>query len=170
MSRKQTLKYGVPSPAYAQKEATRFRQWLANAPESEVTLGPLLNRLKHLNPFIFEAVLLQCCKAYGYCIQSEAKFTKDGGVDGKFSYLGRFYVIQAKLYKGEAVPDHIPMFQNAIGWQQATRGYFFHTGRAGDEFWEAVKQADRVTVLSGQRLVDFLLGANPLFLVQAADE
>ncbi|MGV2830803.1 restriction endonuclease [Myxosarcina sp. GI1(2024)] len=166
MSRKQNLKYGVPSPAYAQKEAIRFMRWLVTAPEEQVTLGLLLNRLKQLNPFIFESVLLECCKNYGYCIQSENKFTKDGGVDGKFSYQGRFYVIQAKLYKGDVCVEHIPMFQNAVGWQQASRGFFFHTGRASEEFWDAVRRADRVTVISGQRLVDFLLGSNPLFKPQ----
>ncbi len=163
MSGKQSLKYGVPSPAYAQKEAVRFLKWLAYAPEEQVKGGLVLGRLRQLNPFIFESVLLECCKGYGYCVQSEGKFTKDGGVDGKFSYRGRFYVIQAKLYKGEAVPKHIGMFQNAIGWQQASRGYFFHTGKATPEFWAAVKKADKVSVISGQRLVNFLFGENPLF-------
>jgi restriction endonuclease Mrr len=163
MSQKNALAYAVPTPAYAKKEANRFLKWLATAPDEQVTVGLVLGRLKTLNPFIFEAMLLECCKGYKYCVHSEGKFTKDGGVDGKFSYNGRFYVIQAKLYKGEVVPEQIPMFQKAIGWQQASRGYFFHTGRATPEFWEEVKKADQVTVISGERLVSFLFGENPLF-------
>ncbi len=163
MSRNKNLQYAVPTAAYAQKEAMRFLNWLANAPDDQVTTSQVIGKLRHLNPFIFESILLECCKGYDYCVQSEAKFTKDGGVDGKFSYLGRFYVIQAKLYKGDAVPKHIEMFQNAIGWQHASRGYFFHTGKATSEFWAAVKKADKVSVISGQRLVDFLFGDRPLF-------
>lgn len=139
-------------------EAKRFFKWLATAPEEHCKVGFLIWKLRTYNPFIFEAILLECCRMHGYCIQSEFKFKKDGGVDGKFSYKGKFYVLQAKLYKGAANPEHIAMFNNAIGWQQASRGFFFHTGKADAAFWEAVKKSDRVTVVSGEKLVEFLVG------------
>ena len=139
-------------------EAKRFFKWLKNAPDKHCEVGFLIWKLRTYNPFIFEAILLECCRMHGYCIQSEHKFKKDGGVDGKFSSKGRFYVIQAKLYKGEANPEHITMFSNAIEWQQASRGFFFHTGKADAQFWSAVKKSARVTVVSGEKLVEFLLG------------
>lgn len=163
MSRKEPQVYAIPTPEYAQKEALRFLKWLWIGSEQEISLGLVLGRLRVLNPFLFEAILLEVCKKYGYRIQSELKFKKDGGIDGKFSYKGRFYVIQAKLYGDLANPEHIAMFQKAIEWEQAARGFFFHTGKASATFWESVKAADKVQVISGQKLLDFLLGNNCLF-------
>jgi restriction system protein len=159
------LVYAVPTQKYADSEAWRFINKIRkNPPTSENEFKVIISLLREMNPFLFEEILLNCCKGYKYYVPPKKGFTKDNGVDGYFSYLGRFYVIQAKLYGGEADPNHLSQFTNAIKWHHAAKGFFFHTGRASEEFKKVALAANTIDIVSGQKLIDFLLGRKPLYI------
>jgi len=162
------LAYAVPTQKFADSEAWRFINNLRkNPPPQENELRVIISQLRLFNPFLFEEILLNCCKKYGYCVLPKKGFTKDNGIDGCFSYLGRFYVIQAKLYSGEGNPEHVTHLAEALKWHHATKGFLFHTGKASDEFRKAASLAENVEIISGQKLIDFLLGRKGLYLYGA---
>jgi restriction endonuclease Mrr len=158
--------YAVPNRTFAKGEGERvLNKMLKNPPEQGEEVKVILPILKQLNPFVFEEVLLQALERWKYHVIRTEKQTKDNGIDGSFAYGGYFYVIQAKLYGSEPNPDHLGMFANAMSWHQAAWGFFFHTGRATDAFkLEAERYAAMIEVVSGTKLVSFLLGRQTLFL------
>lgn len=163
---KEKLAYAVPTAKYADSEAWRFINRIRKNPfPADQELAGIISLLREKNPFIFEEIVLNCCKYYKYFVIPKKGFTKDNGIDGGFAFHGRFYVVQCKLYKAEANPDHIRYFEKAIGWHQAARGFFFHTGKSNDDFREAVQEAKYLQVISGRVLVDFLMGRKPLYLI-----
>lgn len=159
------LVYAVPTKKYAEGEASRFINKIRkNPPASESELKIIISKLREMNPFLFEEILLHCCERYKYFVPPKKGFTKDNGVDGYFSFQGRFYVIQAKLYSGEANPDHLTQFANAIKWHHAAKGFFFHTGRTTDEFKRIALASATIDIVSGKKLINFLLGRKPLYI------
>jgi restriction system protein len=157
--------YAVPNRRYAKEEGKRvLKKLLTNPPGAGEEVKVVLPVLKPLNPFVFEEVLLCALERWKYHVIRTEKQTKDNGIDGSFAYGGYFYVIQAKLYGSDPNLEHLGMFKNAISWHQATRGFFFHTGRATEEFKQAAVGYPTIEVISGQKLTDFLLGRRELFL------
>lgn len=161
--------YAVPNRTFAKDEGKRIlNKLLKNPPGAGEEVKTILPILKPLNPFVFEEVLLCALERWKYHVIRTEKQTKDNGIDGSFAAGGYFYVIQAKLYGSDPQLDHLGMFANAIGWHQATRGFFFHTGRATEEFKQAATVYPMLEVISGQKLTDFLLGRRELFLRKSA--
>jgi restriction system protein len=157
--------YAVPNLKYARAEAARIVNWLQkNPPAPHEELRVVFTKLRELNPFVFEEVLLYCCRLWKYHVLPKEGFTKDNGIDGCFAYKGYFYTLQAKLYSGEANPEHLRLFSNAIGWHHAAKGFFMHTGKTSEEFKQAAAELKNIEVVSGQKLVDFILGKKPLYL------
>jgi restriction system protein len=157
--------YAVPNRTYAKDEGKRIlNKMLKNPPDVGEEVRTILPILKPLNPFVFEEVLLCALERWKYHVIRTEKQTKDNGIDGSFAYGGYFYVIQAKLYGNEPDLDHLGMFANAIGWHQAARGFFCHTGRSTEEFRTQALRHPTIEVVSGQKLVDFLLGRRELFV------
>ncbi|MBO3462852.1 restriction endonuclease [Aetokthonos hydrillicola Thurmond2011] len=162
------LAYAVPTQKFADSEAWRFINNLRkNPPPPENELRVIISQLRLFNPFLFEEILLNCCKKFGYCVLPKKGFTKDNGIDGCFSYLGRFYVVQAKLYGAEANPEHILHLVEASKWHHAAKGFLFHTGKASEDFRKAAALAENVDIVSGQKLIDFLLGRKGLYVYGA---
>lgn len=156
--------YGVPTRKFAMEEGKRILEKILKiSPDENEAIKVILPLLKQLNPFVFEEVLLQACERWKYHVIRTEKQTKDNGIDGGFAYKGYFYVIQAKLYSGETVTKHLDMFANAIEWHHATRGFFCHTGKATEEFKQEASKYPMIEVVSGQKLVEFLLGRRELF-------
>ncbi|MBW4628209.1 MAG: restriction endonuclease [Brasilonema octagenarum HA4186-MV1] len=159
------LVYAVPTKKYAEGEAFRFiKDIRKNSPTSDSEFQIIISQLRKMNPFVFEEILLHCCERYKYFVPLKRGFIKDNGVDGYFSFQGRFYVIQAKLYSGEADHKHLIQFSNAIEWHHAAKGFFFHTGRTSDEFKKVALASPTINIVSGQKLIDFLLGRKPLYI------
>ncbi|MBP5972498.1 restriction endonuclease [Brasilonema sp. CT11] len=162
----QKLAFAIPTQKYADSEAWRYINKIRkNPPPPENEFKVIISQLRELNPFLFEEILLNCCKANKYYVLPKKGFTKDNGIDGCFAYNGRFYVVQAKLYGGEANPEHVIQFSNAVKWHHAAKGFLFHTGKATEEFRKAVSEAASVEIISGQKLIDFLLGRKGLYLL-----
>jgi len=110
-----------------------------------------------MNPYAFEELLLTCCKDQGWQIQRNFRYSSDGGVDGRVAIAGKLYLVQAKRYTGHIKPEHIRNFHSAIQQEGATGGFFVHTGKTGALSKELLREFG-INLISGQRLVDFVLG------------
>ena len=125
--------------------------------DGEVQLPKALGILRKMNPYAFEELLLTCCHERSWKIERNFKYSGDGGLDGRVTIAGRLYLIQAKRYRGYINPKHIHDFHRVIQGEEAVGGFFIHTGRTSELSKELLREY-RITLLSGQRLVDFVLG------------
>ncbi len=71
------------------------------------------------------------------------------------------------MYSGEANPEHILHLVEASKWHHAAKGFLIHTGKANEDFRKAATLAENVEIISGQKLIDFLLGRKGLYLYGA---
>ena len=123
----------------------------------EVQLPKALGILRKMNPYAFEELLLTCCQNQGWQIERNFRYTRDGGIDGRVTIAGRLYLIQAKRYRGYINPKHIHDFNQVIQWEKAYGGFFIHSGKTGELAKELLREY-QISLLSGQRLVNFVLG------------
>lgn len=88
---------------------------------------------------------------------SNGFYTGDGGLDGRVTIAGKLYLIQAKRYRGYINPQHIRDFYKVIQREKAYGGFFIHSGKTGELAKELLREY-QISLLSSQRLVDFVLG------------
>ena len=113
--------------------------------------------LRRLDPFVFEELLLTCCKDQGWKIERNFRYTNDGGIDGRILISNNLYLIQAKRYKGYISLQHIQLFHQAIKSEKAAGGFFIHSGKTGAISKQLLDEL-QINLVSGQKLVDFVLG------------
>lgn len=110
-----------------------------------------------MSPYAFEELLLTCCQNQGWDIERNFSYSNDGGIDGRVTIAEKLYLIQAKRYRGYINPQHIVHFYKVVQQEKAAGGFFIHTGKTG-ELSKQLLREHRISLLSGQRLVDFVLG------------
>ena len=123
----------------------------------EVQLPKALGILRKMNPYAFEELLLTCCQNQGWQIERNFRYTRDGGIDGRVTIAGRLYLIQAKRDRGYINLKHIHDSYQVIQQEKAYGGFFIHSGKTGELAKELLREY-QISLLSGQRLVNFVLG------------
>jgi len=120
----------------------------------------LLERLKVIDPFYFEKVILILLKKMGYGEFIETKKTGDGGIDGIINQdqlgINKIY-IQAKRYAENKVREKD--IRNFIGAMSGdtTNGVFVTTSTFDDGAVEKAKQAHhKIILIDGNRLTDLM--------------
>lgn len=120
----------------------------------------LLERLKVIDPFYFEKVILILLKKMGYGEFIETKKTGDGGIDGIINQdqlgINKIY-IQAKRYAENKVREKD--IRNFIGAMSGdtTNGVFVTTSSFDDGAVEKAKQAHhKIILIDGHRLTDLM--------------
>jgi restriction system protein len=120
----------------------------------------LLERLKEIEPFYFEKVILILLKKMGYGEFIETKKTGDGGIDGIINQdqlgISKIY-IQAKRYTENKVREKD--IRNFIGAMSGdtTNGVFVTTSTFDDGAIEKAKQAHhKIILIDGFRLTDLM--------------
>ena len=142
---------------------TRTQKSAAHALSKVKAIGPLHNParafgyLRSVPSAVFEELVLEELERRGLRIVRNERYTGDGGIDGRFIFQGRTILIQAKRYTNAIFEDHVAAF-NIICEEQGLDGLFVHTGRTGEGARLKLRQASRVTVLSGTALMHFLAG------------
>jgi len=120
----------------------------------------LLERLKTIDPFYFEKVILMLLKRMGYGDFIETKKTGDGGIDGIINQdqlgLSKIY-IQAKRYADNKVREKD--IRNFIGAMSGdtVNGVFVTTSEFDDGAISKAKAAHhKIVMLDGRKLVDLM--------------
>ncbi len=102
-------------------------------------------------------MVLTCCQEQGWQIQRNFGYTGDGMVDGRVLILGKLYVIQVKRYNNHINAEHIKDFLYCIEHEQASGGFFMHTGKTGNLLKQLLHDSHKIILVSGQKLVNFVL-------------
>lgn len=123
----------------------------------EAQLPLVLGVLRRMNPFVFEELILHGFADRGWRVQRNTSYILDGGTDGTFWFEGDRFLVQVKRYRYAIDPAHLEAFIKVVERQQAAGGVFVHTGSTCPHSRELVRQHSRIVLLSGARLVSFLL-------------
>jgi len=152
------------------KENSENNQILTATPQDLIDIGflkidsqvknELLERLKSLDPYYFEKVILILLKKMGYGEYTETSKSKDGGIDGiiKEDKLGldKIY-IQAKRYEENKVREKD--IRNFIGAMSGdtSKGVFVTTSEFDkDAIQKAHDAIHTIILINGEKLVDLM--------------
>ncbi|MDA0196395.1 MAG: restriction endonuclease [Bacteroidetes bacterium] len=131
--------------------------------ETEVKTN-LLERLKEIDPYYFEKVILILLKKMGYGDFIETSKSGDGGIDGIINEdklgLEKIYT-QAKRYNENKV--HEKDIRNFIGAMSGdtSKGVFITTSTFDDSAIKKAKEAHHsIILIDGAKLVDLMLQYN----------
>lgn len=113
-----------------------------------------------IDPYTFEEMLLSAFERSGAGIVRNARYSGDGGIDGRIYYQGSSWLIQAKRYRGHIRLSDLKKHRDICEKHNA-KGIFIHAGRTGKGSAAAGRSAG-VVILSGHKLMDFLAGHAPL--------
>lgn len=120
----------------------------------------LLERLKNIDPYFFEKVILLLLKRMGYGDFIETSKSRDGGIDGIINEdklgLDKIY-IQAKRYEGNKVREKD--IRNFIGAMSGdtTKGVFVTTSDFDKDAIQKARDAHhKIILIDGKKLVDFM--------------
>ncbi len=115
----------------------------------------ILSYLRKIDPFIFEELVLESLKDFGYKIIRNKRYTGDGGIDGVvYDGAGNTYAIQSKRYKSHISKQHVIDFQRIIT-QKCMKGFFVHTGKTGSGCHDVLKNSD-IEIISGSKLINLI--------------
>ncbi len=114
-----------------------------------------LARLRGVNPFTFEEMLLTAFKKRGYKIRRNKRYTGDGGIDGHVLIKGQWYALQAKRYSHYINPKDVKKL-SYVCRDRGIKGLFIHTGKTGKASIEASSRCPRIQIISGNRLLKLL--------------
>lgn len=111
-----------------------------------------------VDPYVFEECLMTAFEKDTRCkVHRSQAYSGDGGIDGKVTYKGKTWLIQAKRYKSYINPKHVQSHIELCGHERK-KGLFIHTGKSGDKSSKAVRVQGNVGMVSGRALLNLLAG------------
>lgn len=122
--------------------------------DGEHRVACVIAYLRKVDPYVFEELLLTAFARRGIAVRRNARYSGDGGIDGRLRLGGERVYLQAKRYRTHIRAGDVRAFQTLVAEQQV-KGIFAHTGRTGRG---ARAGAGELEFLSGRRLADFVLG------------
>ena len=132
-----------------------------NDNRNEYTDAQLLNYLRHINPYVFEELLLLAFEQKGLKVVRNKRYSGDGGIDGHILVDKHKIPIQAKRYSGYIHKQDVVRFSRIVERKKVQFGYFIHTGKTG--LLGGDPSSSTVRIISGQRLVSLMDKSTPLF-------
>lgn len=120
--------------------------------EGEAKEAKTITYLRKIDAYVFEELLLSALERKGFQISRNKRYSHDGGIDGRVTYNGQLYYIQAKRYSKYISLKHLEAFENIVG---NNKGLFIHTGKTGKETYNRFRNSN-VTIISGSRLIALL--------------
>jgi restriction system protein len=109
--------------------------------------------LRKVDPLVVEELVLTALETQGHRIRRNARYTGDGGVDGRCWMDGQLHLIQVKRYGRHISPEDVRAFCEVCAGESA-QGLFIHTGRTGPG--SARLATETVKIISGARLLQLL--------------
>lgn len=139
-----------------QRAARRVLERIAQFERPERSIG----YLRKIDPLVFEELILEAFERRGHQVHRNARYTGDGGIDGRVVMRGQLYLVQAKRYAKHVSRQHILQFAEMLERRNCP-GFFCHTGRTGQFGRELNKTHPYLTIISGQRLLELLQVPSP---------
>ena len=123
-----------------------------NTEKNNYTHAQLVSFLRHINPYVFEELLLIAFEQKGYHIIRNHSYSGDGGIDGHVIIDKKKIPIQTKRYSSYIRREHVAAFAKVVAKKRVPFGYFIHTGRTGSVGGDP--SYTTVRIISGQRLIN----------------
>ena len=120
--------------------------------------------LQKVNPYSFEELVLDGFEKAGYKVKRNARYSGDGGVDGRVSKDGEEYLVQCKRYRGYISRQDVEDFSR-VCTRECRRGFFVHTGKTGEGSWETAGAFGNVNIISGGRMLSLVGYVEPSSVV-----
>lgn len=120
----------------------------------------LLQKLKNVNPYFFEKVVLRLLKKMGYGEFVETSKSGDGGIDGIINEdklgLDKIYLQAKRFNEGKVREKDIRNFIGAMSGD-TNKGVFVTTSEFDDKALEKVRSAHhKIICIDGQKLVSLM--------------
>lgn len=130
-----------------------------NRIENEVK-GELLQKLKNLDPYFFEKVVLRLLKKMGYGEFIETSKSGDGGIDGIINEdklgLDKIYIQAKRFNEGKVREKDIRNFIGAMSGD-TNKGVFVTTSEFDEKALEKARSAHhKIICIDGQKLVSLM--------------
>lgn len=125
-----------------------------NDKQQHYSSAQVFNYLRHVNPYVFEELLLIAFQRKGYRIIRNRRYSGDGGIDGYVIIDRKKIPIQAKRYSSYIRGEHVVAFARVIQLHRKPFGLFIHTGRTGNATGDP--SCSVVRIISGEKLLDLL--------------
>ncbi|ADC73285.1 restriction endonuclease (plasmid) [Thioalkalivibrio sp. K90mix] len=113
--------------------------------------GPAIKYLRKVDPYVFEELVLTIFEEKGYRVERSARYSGDGGVDGRIQMQGVWWNVQSKRYSSAIDPADVQAFADLCEQQQVP-GLFVHSGRTGGKS-AGIARRSRIQILSGEDLI-----------------
>jgi restriction system protein len=121
-------------------------------------LARTLSYLRKIDPYVFEELILCALERQGIAVIRNESYSGDGGMDGEFIYQGRRFLVQAKRYEGAISAQHAQDFAALVAERGQQGGLFIHTGRTPPGVYRGLRASQKITLVSGQKLLDLIRG------------
>lgn len=130
-----------------------------NQIESDVK-NELLQKLKNIDPYFFEKVVLKLLKKMGYGEFIETSKSNDGGIDGIINEdklgLDKIYIQAKRFNEGKVREKDIRNFIGAMSGD-TNKGVFVTTSQFDDKAIEKARSAHhKIICIDGQKLVSLM--------------
>lgn len=150
-------RYRKPHPCQWRRARRLYRRFNG----SDIDVDDLLWKLRTVDPYVFEELVLYSFSRIGYQIRRNKRYSGDGGVDGRMERNGRRFYLQMKRYSGHIQMAHVQDF-STLCRRYRRHGVFVHTGRTGAGSREAAADGN-VDIVSGRKLWWLIVkGEDPL--------
>ncbi|MCZ6132150.1 restriction endonuclease [Cronobacter sakazakii] len=116
--------------------------------------GQKIAYLRKTDPYAFEELILTLLQRKGFVIARNKRYSGDGGIDGKFVFNGKTWLIQAKRYSSRIRIEHVVAFARILD-EHKCNGIFVHTGLTPVSVVNYVKSMKqiRLEIISGEKLL-----------------
>jgi restriction system protein len=126
----------------------------------ESVKSELLNKLKGLDPYFFEKVVLRLLKKMGYGEFMETSKSGDGGIDGVINEdklgLDKIYIQAKRFTEGKVREKDIRNFIGAMSGD-TNKGVFVTTSEFDKQAIEKTKKAHhKIILIDGNKLVNLM--------------
>lgn len=175
---KEWIENKKPNLKETSQEINRFESETAYLPKEEILEklqkdmkteleNELIERLKNIDPYKFEVLVLELLKKMGYGEPETTQKTKDEGIDGvikadKFGF-DEIY-IQAKRWKSTVGIEVINTFIGALTGKGASSGVIITTSNFSRDAEIAVERIRasgmKIVLIDGKRLVNLMIEHN----------
>lgn len=113
--------------------------------------------LRKINPFVFEELVLSVIEKQNIRIIRNKSYSNDGGIDGKFVFNGKVFIVQCKRYQSYINNKDVEKLFNDIKIHKADFGVFVHTGKTGEKSKNMFKIEEKIILVSGQNMIDLIM-------------
>lgn len=144
---------------YRIRKAKKILKTLHKIAKTPNSYGKIMVYLRKINPFVFEELILTVIENSNVRVIRNKRYTGDGGIDGTFKLKDkRKVIIQCKRYKSYINQvDVSELIEKTIEGKYYC-GVFVHTGKTGKKAKELTMQNKQVLFISGNLLIDLVLG------------